>query len=84
MIRFQSMALEKLSKMLTLHYGEAPITIVDEYDTPIQEGHSKDFYEEIIGFMRNFFSGLLKIINIFRMGSLLVSFELCRRAFSAD
>lgn len=50
-------ALEKLSKMLATHYGKAPIIIIDEYDTPIQESYSKDFYEEIIGFMRNFFSG---------------------------
>lgn len=53
-------ALEKLSKMLTEYYGRAPIVIIDEYDTPIQEGYSKDFYDEIIGFMRNFFSGAFK------------------------
>lgn len=53
-------ALEKLSKMLTSHYGTAPIVIIDEYDTPIEEGYSKDFYEEIIAFMRNFFSGAFK------------------------
>jgi hypothetical protein len=53
-------SLEKLSSMLTKHYGKAPIIIIDEYDTPIQEGYSKDFYDEIIGFMRNFFSGAFK------------------------
>lgn len=53
-------ALEKLSKMLTEHYGKAPIIIIDEYDTPIKEGYTKNFYEEIIGFMRNFFSGAFK------------------------
>ena len=53
-------ALEKLSKMLTKHYEKSPITIIDEYDTPIQEGYSKDFYDEIVGFMRNFFSGAFK------------------------
>ena len=53
-------ALERLSKMLAAHYGKAPIIIIDEYDTPIQEGYSKDFYDEIIGFMRNFFSGAFK------------------------
>lgn len=53
-------ALEKLSKMLARHYAKAPIIIIDEYDTPIQEGYSKDFYEDIIGFMRNFFSGAFK------------------------
>ncbi len=55
-----SASLEKLSQMLTKHYGKAPIIIIDEYDTPIQEGYSKDFYDEIIGFMRNFFSGAFK------------------------
>ena len=53
-------ALEKLSQMLTKHYGMASIIIIDEYDTPIQEGYSKDFFDEIIGFMRNFFSGAFK------------------------
>ena len=55
-----SFSLEKLSKMLATHYGKAPIIIIDEYDTPIQEGYSKDFYDEIISFMRNFFSGAFK------------------------
>lgn len=53
-------SLERLSKMLASHYDKAPVIIIDEYDTPIQEGYSKDFYYEIIGFMRNFFSGAFK------------------------
>ena len=53
-------SLQRLSKMLDAHYGKAPIIIIDEYDTPIQEGYSKEFYDEIIGFMRNFFSGAFK------------------------
>lgn len=53
-------ALENLSRMLAEHYGRAPIIIIDEYDTPIQEGYAKDFYDEITGFMRNFFSGAFK------------------------
>lgn len=53
-------ALEKLSKMLAEHYEKSPVIIIDEYDTPIQEGYSKDFYDEIIRFMRNFFSGAFK------------------------
>lgn len=55
-----SSALENLSRMLDKHYGIAPIIIIDEYDTLIQEGHSKDFYDEIIDFMRTFFSGAFK------------------------
>lgn len=43
-------SLEKLSQMLMKHYGKAPIIIIDEYDTPIQEGYSKDFYDKFFGF----------------------------------
>ena len=49
-----------LSQMLDEHHGIAPIIIIDEYDTPIQQGHACGFYEKIILFMRNLFSGGLK------------------------
>lgn len=50
----------KLSQMLHEHYGVAPIIIIDEYDTPIEQGYLKNFYDEVISFMRNLFSGGLK------------------------
>ena len=49
-----------LSRMLDEHYGIAPIIIIDEYDTPIQQGYTAGFYEQSVSFMRNFFSGGLK------------------------
>lgn len=49
-----------LSKMLDDHYAIAPIIIIDEYDTPIQQGHICGFYETVILFIRNLFSGGLK------------------------
>lgn len=49
-----------LSQMLHEHHGKAPVIIIDEYDTPIQQGHIKGYYDEVIGFMRNLFSGGLK------------------------
>lgn len=55
-----SAALENLSRMLYLHHGVKPLIIIDEYDAPIQEAYSQNFYDEIIGFMRNFFSGGFK------------------------
>lgn len=54
------MALQNLSCMLDEHYGTAPMIIIDEYDTPIQQGHVRGFYETVVGFMRNLFSGGLK------------------------
>ena len=55
-----SAALQDLSDMLHRHYGVAPIIIIDEYDTPIQQGYMKGYYEHIIRFMRNLFSGGFK------------------------
>lgn len=49
-----------LSRMLFQHYDEKAIIIIDEYDIPIQQGHTKGFYNEVIDFMRNLFSGGLK------------------------
>lgn len=49
-----------LSRMLDEHYGIAPVIIIDEYDTPIQQGYTECFYEQSVSFMRNFFSGGLK------------------------
>jgi len=54
------MSLQYLSLYLRKHYGQRVIIIIDEYDTPIQQGHICDFYSEIVNFMRNFFSGGLK------------------------
>ena len=53
-------ALLDLSAMLHSHYGIAPIIIIDEYDTPIQQGYMKGFYDKVIQFMRNLFSGGFK------------------------
>jgi len=53
-------AFATLSEMLDKHYGIAPIIIVDEYDTPIQQGYMRGFYDSVIRFMRNLFSGGLK------------------------
>ncbi len=53
-------SLYMLSKMLHEHHGTAPIIIIDEYDIPIQQGYTKGYYDQIILFMRNLFSGCFK------------------------
>ena len=54
------MGLQLLSLLLHKHYNKECVIIIDEYDTPIQQAHLCDFYNEIVDFMRNFFSGGLK------------------------
>lgn len=54
------MSLQLLSLFLFKHYGKESVIIIDEYDTPIQQGHTCGFYDRTIDFMRSFFSGGLK------------------------
>ncbi len=55
-----ALAFLNLSRMLHIHYGVAPIIIIDEYDTPIQQGHVRGYYDKVVDFMRTLFSGGLK------------------------
>ena len=41
------MSLQRLSQMLDEHYGIPPIILLDEYDTPIQQGHMRGFYDKV-------------------------------------
>ena len=54
------LSLQALSRMLHAKYKKAPVIIIDEYDTPIQEGYMNGYYAEAVGFIRNFFSAALK------------------------
>lgn len=54
------MSLAKLSQMLDEHYNQKTIIIIDEYDIPIQQGYMQGFYDKVILFMRNLFSGGFK------------------------
>lgn len=53
-------SLEQLSGWLTRCYGQKAIILIDEYDTPIQEGYLHGYYDEVIGFMRNCLGAALK------------------------
>ena len=62
--KFSAVDLERsllyLSEMLKKHYGEGAVIIIDEYDTPIQSGHTNGFYDDVIAFMRNLLSSCFK------------------------
>jgi hypothetical protein len=53
-------SLEKLLIFLSRYYGEKAVILIDEYDAPVHAGFNKGYYEEIIGFTRNFLCGGLK------------------------
>lgn len=58
-IEFQE-SLKNLSEYLARHHKKTAFILIDEYDTPIQEGFMSGYNEEVISFMRNFLSGGLK------------------------
>jgi hypothetical protein len=53
-------SLENLLIFLNRYYGERAVILIDEYDAPIHEGFNRDYYEEVVNFIRNFLCGGLK------------------------
>ena len=56
-------ALRDLSMYLFRYHKVKPIVLIDEYDAAIYEGFYRNYYDEIITFMRNFLSAGLKDNN---------------------
>lgn len=46
--------------ILSRYYHSPAIILIDEYDTPVQQGFMHGFYDKAVGFFRNFFSAGLK------------------------
>ena len=55
-----AMSLGNLTDMLYRHYGIRPIVLIDEYDAPIQHAWEDGYYEDMIRFMWQFYSEVLK------------------------
>ena len=53
-------ALRLLSRLLARHHREKVVILIDEYDTPIHAGYTNRYYDDVIAFFRDFFSGGLK------------------------
>lgn len=49
-----------LSKLLAVHWKTPPLVLLDEYDTPVHVAYDNGYYNEMIGFMRNFMSLVFK------------------------
>lgn len=54
------MSLKRLSSLLSRACGEKVAILIDEYDTPIQAGFLRGFYDDVVRFFRNLFSAALK------------------------
>ena len=53
-------ALAFLLRIMFKHYGRKPVLLLDEYDVPIQTSWTHSYYQDAIGFFREFLSSTLK------------------------
>ena len=53
-------SLRMLTVYLWKHYGVKTILLLDEYDAPVQHAWEDGYYEDMIRFMRQFYSEVLK------------------------
>lgn len=58
-VRFNT-CLKLLIRVLYQYYRKEVLVLIDEYDTPINNGYICGYYDDIIDFMRNFFGSGLK------------------------
>ncbi len=53
-------SISQLAAYMTKKFKKLPIILIDEYDTPIQEGYLNNYYKEIIKLMRGLLGQALK------------------------
>ena len=55
-----SFTLHKMTNFLFKHYQKKTIILLDEYDTPMQEGYVHGYWEELVSFTRSLFNATFK------------------------
>ena len=53
-------SLKTLSKLLSKHYGQKVILLIDEYDVPLDKAFQAGYYDEMISLIRNLLGNALK------------------------
>ena len=61
-------SLKFLTDILKEHHGKDAIVLIDEYDNPVQETYGRPIQDEIISFMRNLLTNVLKSNQSLKFG----------------
>lgn len=63
-------SLVNLTKYLEIYYKEKVVVLIDEYDTPINEGYINGYFDEVMDLIQPFLSSSLKGNDSLQMGIL--------------
>ena len=77
-------ALFNLTEYLYAHYKKEVIVLIDEYDTPIQTGYMKDYYEDAVEIIRGLLSACLKTNDYIERAVLTGITRSLRKTYSPD
>ena len=56
-------SIKTLSSILVKHCGTKCVVLIDEYDVPLQKAKNAGYYDEMVGFISNFFRSSLESNN---------------------
>jgi Predicted AAA-ATPase/PD-(D/E)XK nuclease superfamily len=77
-------SLRDLSHVLHEHHQERVVILIDEYDTPLHAGYAHGYFDEIVGFLRSFFSACLKDNSALFKGVLTGILRVARESMFSD
>lgn len=77
----QKTSMYLLSEMLFKYYGKKSIVLIDEYDVPLDNAYKNGYYDEMIKFMRSFFSSVFKTNEYLEFAVLIGCLRISRKYF---
>jgi hypothetical protein len=79
-----SYSIEFLTRLLYQYHDEKVIVLIDEYDTPINHGFTRGYYEKIIDFMKVFLGSALKTNSALKMGVITGIYRVAKESIFSD
>lgn len=73
-------ALQLLSKLLSKHYGQKTIILLDEYDVPLDKAFQNGYYKEMVSLIRGMLGQALKTNEFLQFAVLMVCLRVSKES----